>query len=1338
MTSEQRLTAAVQDPLPKKSPPLRSSRPRQQVSSAIDQPPRPVLDEIDENSDEKVFHRRPEFDPRVDLITKSDDATAGTKENNSTSKGPSYLSPNGDLQQLTSAVYQKPANNALKLSVSAAQPHSPADIPSGTTTIEDDSQLSHIPGSFPQDEPPSDLMHSEVHQSFKSHDSNDAALEDSPILKTGDQPSYQSSPTSKPDHCHALSVSTGLGSVDGDDAGTIQIMLGDHPISRPPPPPPPPPPQQQQQHDIPADSAKSPNANQDDPSSTSIQALLRPENRNLSDSAVGSDGDAYSVFLKIIGHYDENGTVSPEMEEELSQHFGNISPTIPELRSFVNDLSQQPGLEPVYPEAIPAAEQEDRRFHRKASPYGHEDSEKEVGPPPPPPPKDHLLGPTSHPSIQVESQHSQARDRSSSQTNGTQNSDHPSLPEIQDTGGELNLPADKTLTPGHADQFIARLRDSSRQTSSTTQSAAGSDEVRYYPDNHDASSQHQPPYETPNSSTSHAPSMRSSDAASREESQDRDTDKIPVATFPVVRDRQLSKRFNLLKELVDTEDTFSRDMKVMEDIWMGTAASRSDISTTDIKILFGNAPDVVKFSESFYKALKDAVRPVYKRRDKLGRESSVTSSSDMTDFSSGTEAERDRKTYVGQIFCSNMPRFEKIYGDYMKNHDFANKRLEQLQRMDRPKAWMNECLNYSKELTTAWNLDSLLVKPTQRALKYALILESLIDVTPPDHPDRQALEQALEDIRDASNRINDSKKRAEVLDGIIGAQKSKDLDLSKALGKAFGRRADKLRQQVGLAEVYDDDDYRQVLHKYQNNRVLYEIFRGEFQKIIESYKTLMQQWLSLAEAWEFAVEVGASPSPEIESKWRANVTLVRDIQGFAYNDLMSSVYRKCTQPMEELERLYNQPEKLMTKRKKRLPEYAKYRSLLDQGVKPDKRTVEQGEQFLALNDTLKDELPKLYHLTEKFMKEILGVFASLKTSFWRTIRNKLQFIVEDKSTSKLMRDNIPDEITKDMGEIHATFKSDYQILEHQVMELGICNGSTLADTSNFMPSMIATPEDSSKRPSTTSRDTHSTKMQNPSSYSTPDFHNRGSAGSTNRHSPLASTARPSTESGDYPIYGATGLDGNGSAHGRSGSGSGGASRLPQTSSETMSPASLASSSGTFFFGNSPQPTPPLSTAAAGSYEGAGSYYNYPMQSQRPHLPPQTRSSNATFFTANASAPVGNRHTSSSPRNQSSSVFSSAMPLSDSPKDTRSPTVEKQTSSGQKEHNVIFLAASLYEFKLTEERKQAGYKYLTYMPGEIFDVLGTNGELWLAKNQDDPTETIGWIWEKHFARLVAEE
>ena len=40
-----------------------------------------------------------------------------------------------------------------------------------------------------------------------------------------------------------------------------------------------------------------------------------------------------------------------------------------------------------------------------------------------------------------------------------------------------------------------------------------------------------------------------------------------------------------------------------------------------------------------------------------------------------------------------------------------------------------------------------------------------------------------------------------------------------------------------------------------------------------------------------------------------------------------------------------------------------------------------------------------------------------------------------------------------------------------------------------------------------------------------------------------------------------------------------------------------------------------------------------------------------------------------------------------------------------------------------------------MAFKIFDVIGEKGELWLAKNQDDPNNLVGWLWSKHFAKLA---
>ncbi|KAK0609445.1 hypothetical protein B0T14DRAFT_531959 [Immersiella caudata] len=114
----------------------------------------------------------------------------------------------------------------------------------------------------------------------------------------------------------------------------------------------------------------------------------------------------------------------------------------------------------------------------------------------------------------------------------------------------------------------------------------------------------------------------------------------------------------------------------------------------------------------------------------------------------------------------------------------------------------------------------------------------------------------------------------------------------------------------------------------------------------------------------------------------------------------------------------------------------------------------------------------------------------------------------------------------------------------------------------------------------------------------------------------------------------------------------------------------------------------------------------------------------------------------SERSSESEPESSAAPISDDQEvhpandDPLSSSDEETSGHG---FRVLFLAASLYEFNINGIRMERGYPYLKYQAGEIFDVVhvGMIGreECWLAKNQDDSKNVVGWVWAKHFARLA---
>ncbi|GAB1203848.1 hypothetical protein APSETT445_002488 [Aspergillus pseudonomiae] len=758
----------------------------------------------------------------------------------------------------------------------------------------------------------------------------------------------------------------------------------------------------------------------------------------------------------------------------------------------------------------------------------------------------------------------------------------------------------------------------------------------------------------------------------------------PQTASPSPEQRQLKKRRHVIKELVDTEYTFGKDMKVVDDIYKGTSSSCLDLSTEDVKVLFANSDQVVQFSMAFQDTLKEAAKSVYvmpksqrwtSRRNP--RNPVVRNDQESSTGSSTSDLEKDNATFIGQAFIAHIANMEKVYADYLKNHDAANKKLQTLQKNPKVAIWLKECRDWASDLTTAWDLDSLLVKPVQRILKYPLLLSELLESTPKDHPDRAALVSALEEVTNISVRINELKKRADVVGQVVG-RKRKESDVRAGLSKAFGRRTEKLKQQVGLSDMVEDKEYDALSQRFGDNFFQLQVVMRDAEGYTREVQGSMDCFGGITSAIEEFIKVAPTAYHEIEGKCDELKTAVQDVITEALPKHIAVVRKSVIDPMVTLLKLHDGPQRVMKKRDKRLMDYARFKSIKERGDKPDKKTIEQGEQFVALNEALKDELPKLYSLTAKLMESCLKSFVHIQTSWFKTLQEKLGPLV----------DSFPDDIQKVIGDWNASFSFS----EAQVLSLGICNGSLLADAVNLVnfntPPTGATIS-SPRRPSTVnsaSTRVGSTMDESPKashdfgsgshSFQSPSFDSQSQVSLGRRRADSTFSGRAAPDSIELPRSHMLQQITSSSASG------------PQPSSNRESCPSL----------------PRLSLDSPFLVDVIGS------PSESSDRPTEEQ----------PSSPGGGRY---------SGFFSSAMPMSDNPQDNA-----PQENEPPKEPAVLFLAASINEFNIDRARREAGYPYLTYVAGEIFDVIAEKGELWLAKNQDDPTRQVGWIWNKHFAKL----
>ncbi|KAM0721762.1 hypothetical protein Q7P37_002687 [Cladosporium fusiforme] len=801
------------------------------------------------------------------------------------------------------------------------------------------------------------------------------------------------------------------------------------------------------------------------------------------------------------------------------------------------------------------------------------------------------------------------------------------------------------------------------------------------------------------------------------------------ATSPGPEQKRLQKRRHVIMELLNTENSYHQDLKIIEDIYKATVDDF--VSPEDKKTLFGNCDEIERFSLGFFDDLRKAVTSIYQpskgTRWHGKRGSMSTTQSDGTNSSSDSvDEEKDRGTTIGKCFLENLSYMELIYGNYLKNHDAANQRLSALQSNPTVKCWLDECHNNASDITSAWDLDSLLVKPTQRVSKYPLMLQQLLDSTPADHPDHDALKAAARDSIAMLTRINDAKKRADLVEQMIGRGKGKESDVRTGLAKAFGRRTEKIRERVGINEAFQDADFDALAHKFGGHYIRLQICMRDVQDYVTQATRAVEQISAFASALETYGDVSHGSLPEIASKWRRYGHAIRDLTAVALAEHKATLHKRVVTPMVACIKMHENPQAAIAKRKKRIVDYARCKSIEKKGEKPDRKTAEAADMYVALNDQLKLELPKLYELTGSLVRACLNCFLDIQLTWQDTWQKKLLPLIDDAGELPSLHD------------IGPTFHADYELVRAKVMELGIVNGSTMASVENYLSptNTIMADSDSgnTKRPSTLNSSKRTMSI--------------GSEGSPNLHTPSSSKRHSGINTPELSGLDPTLLPNGGRMRSNS-----------SLSNRGIATANSGSSSASRHWSNtnagSGLHAPQSNMMTSSSFSGRPSTANQPSPGLPNFLSPRPSvdvarsprpSSSQTYFTAR---PDYSGETNS---HRFSGIFSSAMPPNETPDLTlintsstitpTSATIARPTSSASNSSrqpandsvNTLFVCASLFEFNIDKARKEGGYPYLTYVQGEVFDVVAQKGELWLAKNQDDSTNSLGWIWEQHFVIL----
>lgn len=263
-------------------------------------------------------------------------------------------------------------------------------------------------------------------------------------------------------------------------------------------------------------------------------------------------------------------------------------------------------------------------------------------------------------------------------------------------------------------------------------------------------------------------------ASNQHESDDDDDDEQE----PLDPDSPDAKRQRLrtcvINEICETEQSYVRDIRTLHDHYLVALEDNKHpiMEDAQIAVFFNNLRHLVMLNSKLLADLQEIVERralAAKQKKKKSAEPPVDNNNKRKSVKSPVAvAVQCEAEGVGAVFCRYAPLF-KLYGGYAKDYEEVAGLLQTYGRDTR--------LGFSQFLETCRErsrspkpFESLLIMPIQRIPRYKLLLERVVELTPPEHPDAAFLSEAVNRVRAAASLINETVRRQENLETVLLAQ----------------------------------------------------------------------------------------------------------------------------------------------------------------------------------------------------------------------------------------------------------------------------------------------------------------------------------------------------------------------------------------------------------------------------------------------------------------------------------------------------------------------------------------------------------------------------------------
>ncbi|CAG8555199.1 12545_t:CDS:10 [Dentiscutata erythropus] len=424
--------------------------------------------------------------------------------------------------------------------------------------------------------------------------------------------------------------------------------------------------------------------------------------------------------------------------------------------------------------------------------------------------------------------------------------------------------------------------------------------------------------------------------------------------------KRRKKLWNVIKELVETERIFFQDMVLLEEVYYIQAQQIPIFNPYDCKTIFSNIPEIIDFSEHFLNLLLVA--------------SGIGETDDDPD--KHYEHENDN-TAIGEAFAQMMrksqgedSRIEAIYGEYCKRHETAVQKLQEFDDDDQVQGFLQKCKSQCEGRTRSWDIASLLIKPVQRVLKYPLLLQQILSLTKPSHPDYEHLQFSFSEITKVAERINEIKRRKDIVEKIVGSKKKSDADIKHA---------------TGIAKPTEDELYKAYVAKFKTLEQKGIQLAKDVRNWVKNVKMFFEDQQRLAAAIEEFYILGVAANKNSDDCVRI-IEYGKAIKSFSLScgKEMEDTIKKIIYPqIDKILDHFKAPAAVMKKRERKILDYDRANSIKARGATPDKALQQSADAFKSISDQLHEELPLFFVYITEYFDIIVQELVKIQAKFYR-------------------------------------------------------------------------------------------------------------------------------------------------------------------------------------------------------------------------------------------------------------------------------------------------------------------------------------------------------------------